>query len=281
MSQHFEMILLFLLQPITWAMFALGACIGSFLNVCIYRIPKKTFWQDARSKCPHCGAAIPIWFNIPIVSWLVLRGKAACCGGKISWQYPIIELSCAIVTAFIYWKFPFLSLAGAIEIDSAETLRFFHCLVFFSILLVCSVIDLHLQIIPDVISIPMILLTPLVIYLHPELNWTSGLVGALLGGGILYAIAILYYLLRREIGLGMGDVKLLAGIGGWLGYQALLPTLLVASITGAAVGILLILKTRSLNMQLRVPFGPFLSLGAMLYLLFGQQINEFLFYQGP
>ena len=123
------------------------------------------------------------------------------------------------------------------------------------------------RIIPDVLSLPMIALTPLVVMLHPELSWRSGLIGVIAGGGIIYLIAWLYLLVRGREGMGMGDAKLLAAIGGWLGYQAIMPTLLVGSVLGSVVGIGAMLKSRQLNLQTELPFGPFLALGAALFLL--------------
>lgn len=280
MQSLFTALVPYLTSPITWILFILGSCMGSFFNVCIYRIPRKIFWHSSRSQCPYCHKNIPPWNNIPMVSWLVLRGRAACCGQSISVQYPLVELFTAVAFVVIYWEFPFVEGFGqGLVWDDSQFIRFGHGVIFFSLLLICSVIDLHLQIIPDVLSLPMIALSPLVVFLHPELSWASSLIGVLAGGGSLYLIAIGYYFLRRNIGLGMGDVKLLAAIGGWLGYQAVIPTLLVGSISGAIAGIGVIIGTRSFTLKIKIPFGPFLSLGAMMYLLFGQQINEFLFYR--
>jgi len=277
MQNLFTFLLPFLSSPITWYILALGACVGSFLNVCIIRIPQGTFWSSHRSKCPHCEAEIPFWHNIPIFSWLILRGKAACCGGRIAIQYPLIELVTGVIFALIYWQFPFVKTTHpSLVIDSGDLIRFFHASIFSSLLLTCSVIDLHHQIIPDKISLPMVGLTPLVVYLHPELDWRSALIGVVAGAGVLYAIAWAYFLVRREAGLGMGDVKLLAAIGGWLGYQSLLPTMFIGSITGAVIGIVLMLFNRSMTLKTALPFGPFLSLGAWLHLMFGQKIQELL-----
>ncbi|SME96544.1 prepilin peptidase [Pseudobacteriovorax antillogorgiicola] len=280
MQSLFTFLAPYLTSPITWISFTFGACIGSFLNVCILRIPQKTFWKDLRSVCTHCGTPIPFWHNIPVLSWFILRGKAACCRQPISFQYPLVEAFTGFMFVLIYWKFPFVIRSGSqITLDSLETIRFAHAAVFCSLLIICSVIDLHLQIIPDVISLPMVACTPLVVFLHPELDWQSALYGVLAGGGSLYALGLIYYLVRREVGMGMGDVKLLAGIGGWLGYQSLVPTLFISSISGAAIGIGVILVTRSGSMKVKIPFGPFLAIGAVLYLLFGQEINQFLFYR--
>lgn len=278
MQNLFTLLLPYLSSPITWYMGAVGACIGSFLNVCIIRIPQGTFWSSHRSQCPQCKKPIPFWHNIPIFSWLWLRGKAACCGSRISLQYPLVELMTAIIFVLIYWQFPFLkSTQPNFVVNSEELIRFFHASIFSSLLLVCSVIDFHHQIIPDKISLPMVGLTPLVVYLHPELDWLSALIGVVAGAGVLYVVAWVYFLIRKEAGLGMGDVKLLAAIGGWLGYQSLLPTLFIGSVSGAFLGILLMIFNRSMNLKTALPFGPFLSLGAWLHLMYGQKIQEILF----
>lgn len=260
-------------SPLTYLSFLLGAMLGSFFNVCIYRIPRKIFWKTQRSHCPHCDAAIPMWHNIPLLSWLLLRGRAACCGQRISVQYPLVELFTALLFVVIYWTYPFiLQWEPQPLVDSREFLRYAHALVFCSLLLICSVIDLEHQIIPDVLSLPMIALTPLVVYLHPDLDWKSSLWGVLLGGGLFYMVAWIYYLVRRESGLGLGDVKLLAAIGGWLGYQSILSTIFWASLMGSVVGLGLMLIGRSWDMKTRVPFGPFLSTAAVAYHLFGHKL---------
>lgn len=269
----------YLTSPITWFLVLFGACWGSFLNVCMIRIPEKTFWANLRSACPSCGSPIPAWHNIPVLSWFILRGKAACCGAKISKQYPIIEGVTALLIPAIFWAFPFVQLDGArLTFDALESLRFTHAFLFCSALLVCSVIDFHLQIIPDVISLTMVALSPLVVLFHPDLGWESSLYGVLIGGGSLYCLGIAYYVVRKEVGMGMGDVKLLAAIGGWLGHEALIPTLLLSSISGSLIGIGVILMSGAKTMKVKIPFGPFLAIGAVLYLFWGQEINEFLYH---
>lgn len=269
-------LLSFLLSPLTCFFFVLGALLGSFFNVCIYRIPRQIFWKSHRSFCPTCEKSLPFWHNIPILSWLILRGKAACCGAKISLQYPLVELGSACLLVLIYWTFPFMlhSEGGQLVIDSAEFLRFIHAAVFSSLLLICSVIDLEHQIIPDVISLPMIAASPLVAWLHPELDIKSSLIGIFLGGGIFYGIAWAYVLIRKEYGLGLGDVKLLAAIGGWLGFQSVLTTIFWASILGALVGIICIVVSGQRDLKLKLPFGPFLSVAAVAFHLFGRALSD-------
>ncbi len=258
-----------LISPLTWIFFVFGTVLGSFFNVCIYRIPREIFWQSNRSICPHCGTQIPSWLNIPILSFLALRGKTRCCGEKIPRYYPWVELFSGLLVAYLYWRFPFFekALLPLLKTDTNTLIRFTHALIFTSLLLICSVIDMQHMIIPDVISLPMVLLTPLVVLIHPDLTWQSALWGVLLGGGGVYAIAWLYLAVRGREGIGMGDAKLLAAIGGWLGCQALIPTLLFGSISGSCIGIGLMIGKRRMNFQQEIPFGPFLALGAALYLI--------------
>lgn len=269
----------YLTAPMTWITFLVGACIGSFLNVCILRIPEKTFFKNQRSVCPACNAGIPFYLNIPILSWFILRGKAACCGAKLSKMYPLVELLTAVVFVVFYWKYPFISMsAGVLQWDPANVSRFGHGVIFASLLIVCSGIDFRLMIIPDVISLPMIAVTPFVVWIHPDLDWLSAAIGVLAGGGSLYAIAWLYYLVRHEVGMGMGDVKLLAAIGGWLGYQAIIPTIFYGSLLGALSGIAVILIARKLSLKSAIPFGPFLAIGAIIHLIIGPYLQKLLLY---
>jgi len=265
----------YLSSGFTCAAVILGAVIGSFLNVCILRVPEGTFLKHQRSICPACGTPIPWYLNVPILSWFMLGGRARCCRAKISLQYPAVEAFTAVLFATLYWRFPFMVETGfGYQIDYANLLRCLHAAIFCSVLIVCSVIDLRLMIIPDVISLPMIALTPLVVYVHPDLDWISASLGIVLGGGSLYAIAWLYWIVRREVGMGMGDVKLLAAIGGWLGYQAILPTVLYGSVAGALTGLSMMLVTRRLTLRSAIPFGPFLALGAIIHLFAGPLIQQ-------
>ena len=266
-----------LLNPGAWLFFAFGCLFGSFFNVCIYRIPREIFWKKSRSHCPACSALIPWWYNLPVVSWLYLHGKAACCGARISIHYPLVELGTGVLWVMIFACFPFLDWnGGAWTFETTESLRFIHALVFSSVLLICSVIDFEHQIIPDVLSLPMIALSPLVAAFHPELDLQSSIIGIFLGGGIFYAVAWIYFLIRKEYGLGLGDVKLLAAIGGWLGYQSVLTTIFWASMLGSIIGIGALLMTRNRSLKLKLPFGPFLSIAAVLLLLFGRQLSGYI-----
>ena len=247
-----------------------GAVFGSLYNVLIYRLPLGNFWSRIRSYCPHCEASIPFYLNIPVISFCWLRGRSACCNKKISWHYPIVEFASTVLAVGLYLKFPFLATDS---LDSQQLWRYLHAYMFCSLLLVASVIDLYHMIIPDEISLGMVALTPLVVYLHPELDWQSAAIGVIVGGALLYIISWGYWLIRRKVGMGMGDVKLLAGIGGWLGYEGVFPVVLYASVLGTSVALALAFYKRTLNFQSALPFGPFLAIGVVIHMLLG---NRFL-----
>ena len=261
-------LLFFLLSPLTWLNAVLGLILGSFFNVCIMRVPEGTFWRSSRSLCPNCGSKIPFWFNIPIISYVILRGKSHCCRTRISMQYPIVELLSCVLLTIIFWCFPFVERnVGGISFDQIEFLRYLHAAVFCGLLIVASFIDFKWFIIPDGISLGLVLSSPLIVWLHPELTWRSSLYGVLLGGGLIYAVAWIYVLIRKVEGIGMGDAKLLAGIGGWLGFEAILPTIFWAAIIGTLYSLVLIVIQRSFNSKMEIPFGPFLSIAALFFLL--------------
>lgn len=260
-------------EPVTYLVLVFGGVIGSFLNVCILRIPEKTFFKHMRSVCPGCGQPIPFYFNMPVFSWLYLRGRAACCQMPIAKQYPLVEALTGVLFVIVYWQYPFIkSSQYGIFWDPAEFIRCLHMLIFTALMIVVSVIDLRLQIIPDVISLPMIVLSLVWILIHPQLDWFSSVMGILLGGGVLWSVAWIYYLLRRDYGLGFGDVKLLAAIGGWLGIQAVLPSLFLGSVLGAIIGIGLMIFSKDQGLKTKIPFGPFLAIGAWLHMLIGSEI---------
>lgn len=249
--------------------FTFGLIWGSFLNVCIYRIPRGIFWGSSRSFCPHCKKEIPFYFNIPLLSYIFLLGKSACCKKKISPEYPLVEILTAVLLVLLIFRLRLqgVSIFQLHYISSKEWFRLLHGFLFISIMVVTSVIDFHFMIIPDKISIPGIFATPLVIMLHPELSWKSGLLGVLLGGGFIFALAWFYHFLRKKEGIGMGDAKLLALMGGWLGYEALFPILFYSSLSGSLIGIILLSAQKKLSMKAAIPFGPFLALGALIQLL--------------
>jgi len=243
--------------------FIFGAAIGSFLNVCIYRIPAKVSIVKPGSRCPHCLNPLRFYDNIPLISFIFLRGKCRYCSGSISWRYPLIELITAVLALLLFLKF-------------GLTLKFFTFFIFTAVLIVITFIDLDHQIIPDVISLPGIPVFFLAAIFVVGLPWREALIGLLIGGGFLWALAEAYAYVRKDEGMGGGDIKLLAMIGGFLGWKSLLFILLVSSFTGAVVGITaMIIKGQ--NMKYAVPFGPFLSFAAVAYLFWGDDFIRTLF----
>jgi leader peptidase (prepilin peptidase)/N-methyltransferase len=236
--------------------FFTGACIGSFLNVCIYRIPLHRSIVYPGSACPNCKKALPFYLNIPIISYILLKGACRFCRNPISLRYPMVEA----LTGF-------LALALAVKFGLTLTTLFWFA--FTATLVVISFIDIDFQIIPDTISLPGIMVFATAPWFIPEIRLADTVIGILAGGGSLYMVALAYYMIRKEEGMGGGDIKLLAMIGGAVGWQGVLFTLFVGSLLGTAGGIIIMILTRLVDIKLRIPFGPFLSAAAILYLFFG------------
>lgn len=246
--------------------FILGAVVGSFLNVCIWRIPEGLSIVKPASHCPDCGHPIRFYDNIPLISYLILRGRCRACGGRISLRYPFVEGLTALMALFLFWKF-------------GLTLKFLAAFIFVSALILITFIDIDYQIIPDVISLPGIPICFLMAVFIMNLSFMDALLGLLIGGGSLYLVAVLYELATKREGMGGGDIKLLALMGAFLGWKSLLFILLVSSLVGAVVGISIML-VRGGDMKYAVPFGPFLSLAAVAYLFVGEYAtNLFLYHQ--
>ncbi|MCF8112007.1 MAG: A24 family peptidase [Desulfobacteraceae bacterium] len=246
-------------NPILWiASFCTGLCVGSFLNVCISRIPAGNSIVSPGSHCPVCGEPIRFYDNIPVISYLLLRAKCKNCAVPISIRYPAVEIITGAMAVFLLLKFGF----------SIPALIYF---IFISSLLVITFIDIDYQIIPDSISLAGIIAGLAVSFLLPEVTFAESVIGALVGGGSLFAVAMSYYLLTGREGMGGGDIKLLAMIGAFTGWQGVIFTVFAASATGTVIGLVL-MAAKGRNMKFAVPFGPFLSFGAMVYLFFGQAI---------
>lgn len=238
--------------------FLFGMVVGSFLNVCIYRIPAGGSIVRPRSRCGSCGALIKWYQNVPVFSFLALRGRCAACGEAISWRYPLVETLTGALFSLLIFRFgpqPFVPVL----------------MLFAAVLVVITFIDLDHQIIPDVISLPGILAGFVCSFLVPWVSWTDSLLGILVGGGSLYLVASGYSLLAKKEGMGGGDIKLLAMIGAFLGWKAVLPIVFFASIFGTLVGVPVMLVQKA-DGKLAIPFGPFLSVGALVYLLWGPLI---------
>jgi leader peptidase (prepilin peptidase)/N-methyltransferase len=226
---------------------AFGAVIGSFLNVCIYRLPLGKSVVSPPSACPGCHRVLSWYENIPIVSWVVLRARCRTCGAAIGIRYPIIEALTAAMFGVAWWYYgPGVLLASR--------------LVFGCALIVLFAIDLEHHLLPNVITLPGIVVG-LIFSFFTAPGWMASLIGAVLGGGALFGIAEAYYRVRHEEGLGMGDVKMLAMVGAFLGWQLTLLTLMLASLSGTVIGLLLIATGRG-GMKYALPFGTFIALGA-------------------
>ena len=243
---------------VTFAVFAFGAIIGSFLNVCIVRLQEKRSIVRPPSHCPACRSAIAWYDNVPILSYAILAGRCRACRARISPLYPAVE----ILTG---------GLAVALWIRLGGTLAFAGYLAFAAALVTITFIDLDHRIIPDVISLPGIALGLAVSFASPLVTPLDALLGTLAGGGFLLAVAAAYQAVRGQEGMGGGDIKLLAMIGAFLGWRSIFVTLMVASIAGSIIGVTLMLYRRA-DTKLAIPFGPFLACGALVYLFFGDRI---------
>jgi leader peptidase (prepilin peptidase)/N-methyltransferase len=234
-----------------------GAIVGSFLNVCIYRLPRGTSIVWPASACTACRRELSWYENIPIVSYLVLRGRCRTCRARITPRYPLIEAVTALMFAFAMWYYgPGLLLVSRLMFGCA--------------LIVLFAIDLEHHLLPNVITLPGIV-AGFLFSLVTEPGWLASLIGIALGAGMLYAIAEAYYRIRHEEGLGMGDVKMLAMVGAFLGWKLTLVTLMMASFAGSVMGGLLILAQRG-GMKTALPFGTFLAVGAGLAAVVGSPV---------
>jgi len=241
-----------------------GALIGSFLNVCIFRLPKEESIVTPGSHCPHCQKPIKFYDNVPLVSYILLNGRCRYCKESISIQYPLVEGITALVSLILFMKF-------------GPTLSYLFYFSFVAALIVISVIDLYHQIIPDVISLPGIGVGLLASLAIPQISFIDSLIGALLGGGCLFIVATLYQWLFKREGMGGGDVKLLAMIGAFLGWKAVILTILLGSLLGSISGII-VMVSRGKDFKYAIPFGPFLSLGAVIALFYGQDLIRWYLY---
>lgn len=243
--------------------FIFGAVVGSFLNVCIFRLPVHESIIKPLSRCPHCHHPIRFFDNMPLISFIILKGKCRDCGAKISWRYPLVELITAVLSLLLFLQF-------------GLTLRFLIFFVFTSVLIVIAFIDLDHRIIPDILTLPGIPIFFLLAVFIVKVPWLEALIGLAVGGGILFAIAFGYELISKREGMGGGDIKLLAMIGGFLGWKSLLFVLLVSSFFGALVGITAMIIKKQ-DMKYAVPFGPFLSAAAVAYFFWGDVFIRLLF----
>ena len=232
--------------------FVFGAVVGSFLNVVIYRLPRQQSLVRPRSACPSCGATIRWFDNIPILSWLMLRGRCRRCSGRISIRYPLVEAAAGALAVLALWRWG-PGLAGA------------EVVVFAWASLVLGLIDLDHQILPDVITYPSIVFGLTASWFGGYTWWLDSLVGALVGAALPTTVILLYRVLRGIEGMGWGDVKYLAAIGSVVGLRGCVGVLVIAATLGAVIGMGLILSGRGSG-KTALPFGTFLALAVILWL---------------
>ena len=258
-----------------------GLIIGSFLNVCIYRLPLRKS-LGGRSFCPHCRRKIPWYDNVPIISYLILKGRCRSCGGRINLQYPLVEIISALLSIFTL-------VHNAFELDR----YFIWYLLFVSPLVVLSFIDLRHRILPDVITLPGIGAGIAAIFYLQYPFWKEGLIysltGAVIGGGTLLLLGGIYYLIRKREGMGGGDVKLCGMLGAFLGWKGMIFVFLISSILAIFYAVVTLMIPRSPNQPEKekeptrpggpmiIPYGPFLAMAALIFYFYGLEITTFYF----
>ncbi|MGE9761328.1 prepilin peptidase [Pseudomonas sp. PDM20] len=260
----------------------LGLLVGSFLNVVIHRLPRmmELDWQQQaretlglpegeklptynlvlpNSQCPHCAHEIKPWENIPVVSWLALGGKCSSCKAPISKRYPLVELACGVLSAFIAWHYGFGWQAGAMLLLTWG-------------LLAMSMIDVDHQLLPDALVLPLLWLGLIVNHFGLFTSLGDALWGAVFGYLSLWSVYWLFKLITGKEGMGYGDFKLLAMLGAWGGWQVLPLTILFSSLVGAVLGVIM-LRLRNAETSTPIPFGPYLAIAGWIALLWGDQIT--------
>lgn len=244
--------------------FILGLIVGSFCNVCIYRIPKNESIIYPASHCPKCRTTIKPVDNIPLLSYILLKGRCRNCGSKISIQYPVVELLTGMIYLIIYLIYG-LSIQSLIYI------------ILSSALIIIAFIDLNEQIVPDVISLPGIGVGLILSFFVPYLSFINSALGVVVGGGIILIIALVGSMIFKKEAMGGGDVKLAAMIGAFLGWRYTIISLFLGFFLGALAGIFLILS-KIKSKEDMVPFGPFIALGSLITLLWGEKIIAWYWY---
>ncbi|MBK9293198.1 MAG: prepilin peptidase [Oligoflexia bacterium] len=242
-------------------LFVLGACFGSFGGVVVLRLMKGQSIISPKSFCQECNTAIAFYDNIPLISYLVLKGRCRKCAKPIGKKLFLIELLSALIFVSLFLKL-------------GLTWNYVEAVVLSWGMLVISFIDFDHRIIPDVFTLPGILIGILGAWVNPDRTVVTSLMGFLAGGGVLWTVAFIYSAVKKEEGMGGGDIKLLAWIGAVMGWQAVIYTILVSSVLGSVVGILMGIRQKSSQGLLKtsIPFGPFLSLAAFSFFFMGEEL---------
>jgi leader peptidase (prepilin peptidase)/N-methyltransferase len=244
-----------------------GGMVGSFLNVVIHRVPRGESVVTPRSRCPHCQHEISWWENIPVLSWLLLRGRCRGCGQAISFRYVLVEILAALLAVLLFSRF-------------GPSVLFLFFTYFAFNLLALTYIDLDHQLLPDRLTLSGLCIglvgAPFVLPEGPVPAFLFALQGALVGGGLLFGVAWGYEKATGRQGMGGGDIKFLAMIGAFLGWEGALLALFLGSLAGSLIGVMLMVR-RGANRRLALPFGPFLAIGAFVTLFWGPQILQWYF----
>lgn len=237
--------------------FVFGLLFGSFLNVVIYRVPLGISLLRP-SGCPACAMAISWTQNVPVLSWIVLRGRCSSCGEKISVRYPLVELAGGLLAALCVWQW-------------GVSVSAFSVTLFCYLMVVLALIDVDHRILPNVITIPGALVGLALAFVDPRVEWVDALLGGFVGGGLLYFVAWAYLRLRGREGMGMGDIKMMLTVGSFVGWQGALMTILIGSLLGSVIGVALIAISRK-GWEYALPFGTFLAAAGILVAFRGEQI---------
>ncbi|MEJ2086511.1 MAG: prepilin peptidase [Acidobacteriota bacterium] len=243
------------LWPVYLFAAAVGLIVGSYLNVLSHRIPVGQSTVLPRARCPYCGGAIRAMDNIPLLSFLLLGGRCRRCGAPISWRYPFVELVTSVLFVSALYKFGLQT--GLIS-----------GLVFICLMVLLAAIDVEHFLLPDRITLPAILIGLVLQLWNDATQLTDAILGVLIGAGILILVINFWFWLRGNEGMGLGDVNMLALIGAFLGWQGVLTTLFLATLSGAVAGLTLLALGR-LGLQSKLPFGLFLALGGLASIFFG------------
>ncbi len=241
----------------------LGLVLGSFINVCIYRIPIKKSIISPPSMCTNCGKRIKFYDNIPLISYLILLGKCRHCHHPISWRYPAVETVTGLLSLALFIRYGF-------------GYQYFFYLLFIATLVTITFIDLQHKIIPDVLSLSGIIVGCIASFVLAHISWLDSLIGIVAGGGFLFLVAFTYERITGKEGMGGGDIKLLAMIGAWMGWKYLPLIVLLSSVIGAFIGLAFLLLTGK-GYRFKIPFGPFLSLGTLISFFFGRDLISWYF----
>ena len=260
--------------------FVLGTCIGSFLNVVIHRVPNELSLLPP-SACPNCKASIRFYHNVPILGWLMLGGKCKDCKEPISWRYPAIEALTGLVFLIVYMQ---IGLTAYLPVALASV----------STIIVLIFIDAGHMILPNVITYPLFVIALVIRLVYPivfdgkyfsdttfapisyldtwpawAVSLSGAIFGALVGGGSLWLVGAIWKALRGVDAMGLGDVKLLLGLGALLGWRLTILTIFIGAFTGAVAGIAVIARQKDKDLQTQIPFGIFLGIGSIIAILFG------------